>query len=60
MGKWKMVIIHTGNGTSYKHYRGLSTWGKPIDGVETGDELFEMDTGKAFMFDSETPKWWPL
>jgi hypothetical protein len=60
MNKWKVLIIHTGHGTTYKQYRGLSTWEKPMDGPETGDELLEMDTGNVFMFDSETPKWWPM
>lgn len=60
MEKWKVLLIHTGYGTYHKQYRGLSTWEKPMKGPETGDELFCMDTGETFMFESETPKWWPL
>lgn len=59
MGKWKVVVCHTGAGTAYKQYRGLSTWEKPMN-ADTGDELLEMDTGKVYMFDSETPSWWEL
>ena len=60
MGKWRIVKQHTGYGDTIKQYRGLSTWEKPTEGVQTGDELLEMDTGNIYMFDSETPKWWPL
>lgn len=60
MEQWKVLIMHTSYGSIYKQYRGLSAWEKPMDGPETGDELFEMDTGDAYMFDGETPKWWLL
>lgn len=58
-GKWKVLIIHTGVGTSYRLFRGLSTWPKPMEGVDTGDVINCMDTGEIFMFETETPKWWP-
>lgn len=58
-GKWKVLIIHTGAGTSYRLFRGLSTWPKPMEGVDTGDVLTEIDTKKVHFFETETPKWWP-
>lgn len=50
MNKWKIIVHHTGGGTYYKEYRGLSTWDKPVEWVETGDVLYEIDTRKAFAF----------
>lgn len=57
-GKWEVLIIHDGMGTWHRQFRGLSTWDKPMVDVITGDELYEMDTKKIFMYESETPKWW--
>lgn len=56
--KWKMLAMVTGGGTYYKQYRGLSTWDKPKETPETGDELIEIDTGKVFMF--ADGNWYPL
>ena len=64
-----MVTKHyTVNGTTYivyadghktvahTHY-GLSTDEKPVDGVQNGEALVEMDTGKVFTFDEENKTW---
>lgn len=60
MNKWKVIVFSTGGGSYYKQYRGLSTWEKPINGPETGDELVEIDTAKAYLFDGENKKWYEL
>ena len=57
MNKWKILINHTGGGTYYKEYRGLSTWTRPTEGVETGDQLYEIDTRKVFVF--AEGNWYP-
>lgn len=35
----------------------LSTDTKPIEGVENATTLYEMDTGKVFLFDEENKVW---
>ena len=51
MNEWKVIVFSSGSGGYYKQYRGRSTWEKPIDGAEIGDELVEVDTMTCFMFD---------
>lgn len=57
MNKWKILIHHTGGGTYYKEYRGLSTWPLPVEGVETGDVLVKFDTREVEGF--ADGKWYP-
>ncbi len=54
MNKWKIIVFSAGY---YKQYRGLSTWEKPVEGAETGDELIEIDTTKVYLFDGENKVW---
>ena len=41
-----------------EEYRGLSTDTKPTEGVTTGSEFLEIDTGKRFCFDAENKTWY--
>lgn len=38
---------------SYCKLAGLSTDTKPVDGIVTGSEFFEVNTGKTYYFDEE-------
>lgn len=43
--------------TIYKNkYTGLSTDDKPID-IKNGDEFFEIDTSKTYIFDEQSKEW---
>lgn len=47
-GKWKVIVMSTGAGGFYRQFRGDSSWEKPTEGVETGDELIEVDTAHGY------------
>lgn len=38
-------------------YVGLSTDTKPVDGVDNGTVILEIDTGDVFFFDQENSQW---
>lgn len=40
------------------NYIGKSTEAKPIDGVKTGETLFEVDTKKSYIF--YDGQWWEV
>ena len=41
------------SGVAYEKMAGLSTDDKPVAGLCTGSEFFEIDTGKTFYFDED-------
>lgn len=43
--------------TYYGEGECLSTDNKPTDGINNGSKLFEMDTGKLYMFDGAAKEW---
>lgn len=54
------VVIENGLPTrKVGQYRGNSGRAKPTkaDGARDGDELFDTDTGTAYIFDEETGAW---
>lgn len=45
------------DGITYREGSCLSTDTKPVEGVENGSKLLEMDTGKLYMFDKANEEW---
>jgi len=43
----------------FARYRGLSSDTKPTDGLITGSEFFEVDTGASYYFDELSGEWFP-
>lgn len=41
----------------YGEFAGLSTDSKPTEGIATGSQFTEVDTGKVFLYDSESGNW---
>lgn len=52
-----MVSLIYSLGTGFCIYAGLSTDTKPTEGVNTGSEFREIDTGKKYYFSSATNEW---
>lgn len=46
-----IVLTHYGEGEC------ISSDTKPTEGIHNGSKLFEMDTGKVYMFDGAAKEW---
>ena len=52
-----MVQLIFSSGTGFSKYAGLEKDTKPTEGVTTGSEFREVDTGDLYRFDSEGVQW---